>query len=499
MRIAAYSRCALQGHRTMPGVKRMRLLRLSVIVLALTAPLSAAWAAKGSVDPTVAAKIDAFVAAEMRRQQVPGVAVGVVRGARVFLAHGYGSANVEHDVPVTAHTLFQSGSVGKQFTALLVMLQVEDGKLALDEPLTRYFTDAPASWQAITARHLLTHTSGIREYTDSSSADGAAAFDPRRDRSEEQLVREAYARPLQFAPGSRWHYSNTGYAILGALVRRVCGRYYGDLLQQRVFVPLGMKTARIISEEDIVWHRAAGYRLVDGQLKNQEWVAPTLNTTADGSLYLALADMIAWDRGLRAGALLTPASWQQIYTPVRLASGRSYPYGFGWEVDEWRGKAWYHHGGSWQGFRTYISRYLAADLTIIVLANLADASPERFVDGIAAILEPTAPRIEPRTPIADSSPELTLRMRQLLAAAERGEVTAADLGELDPDRAEAAAMLAETIARAGSLKSLVLVGRHPAGDETASSYLAVYPAQTYRIIAATDAAGRLVEFSSAED
>ncbi len=135
---------------------------------------------------------------------------------------------------------------------------------------------------------------------------------------------------LQFEPGAKWEYSNTGYLLLGAIIRKVSGQFYGDLLAERVFRPLGMSTARVISEADIVPHRAAGYQLVDGQLKNQDWVAPSLNTTADGALYLSALDMIAWDRGLRAGAILKPESWKQVYTPVRLNSGENYPYGFGW-------------------------------------------------------------------------------------------------------------------------------------------------------------------------
>ncbi|MGH8241236.1 MAG: serine hydrolase domain-containing protein, partial [Steroidobacteraceae bacterium] len=235
-------------------------------------------------------KVDGFVRAEMRRQSVPGVAIGIVSKGELIAAKGYGNANVEHRVPVSSKTLFQSGSVGKQFTAVAVMLQVEGGKLALDDSITKYFTDAPQSWRPITVRHLLTHTSGIPDYTPED-------LDFRRDYTEDELAKAAYGLALEFEPGSRWSYSNTGYVLLGILIHKVSGRFYGEVLKDRVFAPLGMKTARIISEEDIVPNRAAGYRLANGELKNQEWVAPRLNTTADGSLYLAMDDYIAWDRG----------------------------------------------------------------------------------------------------------------------------------------------------------------------------------------------------------
>jgi N-acyl-D-aspartate/D-glutamate deacylase/CubicO group peptidase (beta-lactamase class C family) len=325
--------------------------------------------------------IDTIVRAEMTAQRIPGVAVAVVRNGEVVSAKGYGLANVEHSVPVTDQTIFQSGSVGKQFTSVAVMLQVEDGRIALDDPLIKFFPDGPPAWREITVRHLLTHTSGIPDYTD-------GMIDFRRDYTEDDHVKFAQKLTLDFAPGSEWKYSNTGYVLLGAIVRKASGQFYGDVLRERVFQPLGMTSARVISEQDIVPHRAAGYRLLEDALQNQSWVSPSLNTTADGSLYLSLRDMIAWDRGLRARAVLTPESWQTVFTPVTLESGRKHPYGFGWEVDRIAGQAVHRHGGSWQGFKTYIARYLGDDITIIALANLAQANPGRIVNAIANSLMP---------------------------------------------------------------------------------------------------------------
>ena len=358
-----------------PVARAAVLLNSTCLFLLLAAPPIAnapANRALQSNDP-----IDAVVRAEMARQRVPGLAVAVVRGGEVLKASGYGLANVEHSVPVTPDTIFQSGSVGKQFTAAAVMLQVQDGRISLDEPLPTYFPGAPAAWRAITPRHLLTHTAGIPNYTD-------GRLDYRRDYSEEELVKFAFELPLEFTPGDWWSYSNTGYLMLGALVRRASGRCYGDELRERIFKPLGMTTARVISERDIVPHRAAGYQLVDGRLANQDWVSPSLNTTADGSLYLSLRDMIAWDRGLRDRAVLPAARWTQIFEPVRMNSGRRHPYAFGWSIDRRAGQTVYQHGGSWQGFKTHIARYTDADLTIIVLANLEQAQPHKFAEAIAA-------------------------------------------------------------------------------------------------------------------
>lgn len=322
-----------------------------------------------------------FVEDERERQQVPGLAVGVLRGGKPLLATGFGLANVELAVPATARTVFQSGSLGKQFTAVLVMMLVEEGRLGLDDAIATHFPGSPAYWEQVTVRRLLTHTAGIPDYTEGS-------IDLRRDYSEDELLAMAQQLPPAFPPGTDWQYSNTGYLLLGILVRRVTGRFYGDLLGERVFGPLGMAHAQVISEAAIVPHRADGYLLHDGELRNQDWVAPSLNTTADGALYFALTDLLAWQGALRTRALLSPTGWAQVLSPVRLADGREEPYGFGWVLHVAKDAPLYHHSGSWQGFTTYAARFEAADLDIVVLTNLAEADPSRFVDGIARLIDP---------------------------------------------------------------------------------------------------------------
>jgi len=325
-------------------------------------------------------RVDEFVKSEMEKQRIPGVAVAIVKSGRIVLAKGYGLANVEHQVPVKPETIFQSGSVGKQFTATAVMMLVEEGKLSLDDPITKYFTEAPASWQNITIRHLLTHTAGTTDYPND--------FDFRRDYTEDELLKRAESIPLAFQPGEKWSYSNLGYVLLGILIHKVSGRFYGDVLQERIFRPLGMTTARIISEADIIPNRAAGYRLVKDELKNQEWVAPSLNTTADGALYLSVYDMAKWDAALYTEKLLKRSSLDQMWTRVKLNDGKSENYGFGWAVNKVRGHRLIEHGGSWQGFKAQISRYVDDKLTVIVFANLSQAVQGRIAHGIAAIYDP---------------------------------------------------------------------------------------------------------------
>ncbi len=325
---------------------------------------------------------DRFVIAEMRRQRIPGLALAVISHGRVIKARGYGFANVELRVPATDSTVFQSGSVGKQFTAAGVLLLVEDGKLGLDDPVTKYLPEGDTVWRGITVRHLLTHTSGIHEYEEDADS---SLVDMRHDYSEDELVRVAARHPLDFAPGTRWSYSNTGYMLLGAIIHRVSGKFYGDLLAERVFKPLGMRTARVISEADIVHNRADGYRLVDGQIKNQEWVAPSLNTTADGALYLTVRDLVAWDQGLTAGRILSARSRTAMWTPAKLAGDGSVDYGFGWGLAPYRGHHAIGHTGSWQGFKAMIQRFPDDSLSVIVLANLAETLQRPIAYGVAAV------------------------------------------------------------------------------------------------------------------
>lgn len=458
-----------------------RLVTAARILFALLSLFPGPASAQG--DP----RIDAFVRDEMARQKIPGVAVGVVRNGGITVAQGYGLANVEHGAAVTPSTIFQSGSVGKQFTAAVVMLLVEDGKLALSDSLATFFPDGPPHWQRVTVRHLLTHTSGIPDYTDGT-------IDYRRDQTEDEMVKFAYGLKPEFEPGARWNYSNTGYVLLGAVVRKVSGQFYGDVLRERVFTPLGMRTARIISESDIVPQRAAGYRLAGGILKNQEWVAPQLNTTADGALYLSLQDMLAWDAGIRAGRVLAAGSWQQVFTPVTLNSGRTYPYGFGWGVDAFAGRPAQRHGGSWQGFKTHIARFPADGLTIIVLANLAQADPERISDGVAALVDPKLSRPELK-PVASGDPGMDLRVKRLLADAAAEKLTAQEFAYVRagffPGAARAYASL---LREAGALVGLTLLENRELGDDRVYTYDVRLARRTLRLRVAVAPDGKLAAF-----
>jgi CubicO group peptidase (beta-lactamase class C family) len=356
---------ATHFHDDMAGVKLHRTLIVAGLLW-----LAAARVGLNAEAVDASNRVREFVEPYLKNKQIPGCAIMVRYNGMIALCAGYGIANLEDKVPVTAKTVFQSGSVGKQFTSAAVMLLVRDGKLSLDDKVGKYL-DVPQSWSGITVRNLLNHTSGLGDYPES--------FSLTRDYSEDELLKMVTSQSLDFAPGERWSYSNLGYVTLGILIHRVSGRSYSEFLRTRIFQPLAMTSSRVISEEDIISHRAAGYRFKDGALKNQGWVAPTVNTTADGSLYLTAEDMSKWEEALETERLLDHAAFDQMWQPTKLKDGGTAPYGFGWGVTQTKsGARLLEHGGAWQGFAAYIGRYIDDELTVAVFCNRAGA-PARYI------------------------------------------------------------------------------------------------------------------------
>ena len=356
-----------------------------MVLLALTTGTACAQA-QGNGGGALPARVDSAVEAQQKAQKVPGVSLAVCRDGKIVKATGYGLANVELGVPMRPETVLQTGSVGKQFTSMAVMMLFEEGKLGLDDKIAKYIPESPTAWRDVTVRELLTHTSGIPDYG-SEEAINKGVIDLRKDYTEEQLIQAFAKMPMGFAPGEKWSYSNTGYVLLGIIIHRVTGEFYGDFLQERIFRPLGMTSTQIISEADIVPHRSSGYRLVKGQVKNQEWVSPTLNTTADGALYTNVLDLAKWDAALYTTKLIKESSFDQMWSPVKFNDGKTYPYGFGWGLASRDGHKVVAHDGAWQGFTMSIARYLDDRLTIIVMTNLDsdDSKPEKIVKDVADI------------------------------------------------------------------------------------------------------------------
>lgn len=429
-------------------------------------------------------KVDDLVRAELKKQQLPGVSIAVVRNGKVVKAAGYGFANLEHQVPARAETVYQSGSVGKMFTAALVLLLEQDGKFNLDDSIRKHLPEAPESWSGITIRHLLNHTSGL--------GDPFEKLDLRKDYTDAELLKLEGEVPLLFKPGEKWAYSNMGYHVLGFLCNRVGGKFYADQLRERIFAPLKMST-RIISEADIIPNRAAGYELENDKLQNHTWVAPELNTTADGSLYLTVLDLARWDAGLYADTPLNKALKDQLWTPGTLTSGKKTSYGFGWQIDEVNGHKRLHHSGAWQGFTSQLTRYVDDRLTVAVLINRAGANPGRIAEKIArAYLPDLAPK-----PIPDTEPQKTAEIREILL-----KLAAGTLEKETFDNRQQAVLFPERIKdfptflkTKGTLRSMALLARRDEEGKHIYEYLATYTPDVFRLTLTLDSQSRITEIA----
>jgi CubicO group peptidase (beta-lactamase class C family) len=386
--------------------------------------------------------VDDLVAEEMRRGQVPGVAVGVIDHGVLRRAQGYGLSNLELAVPVHPDTLFKSGAMGMQLTAAGILLLTEEGRIGLDEPVRKYLPELPRSWAQVTVRQLLNHTSGVP---------ATPSGDFQKEYTEAELLKIIAGQETNFHSGARWRFSYAGYVVLGFMIRRVTGESYVEFLQKRLFAPAGMTRARGIDESAIIPGRASGYELRDGKLRNAERISATANSTADGSLYLSVLDYAAWAQALARKDVLSEASWAEMAKPAQLADGTRCGYGLGWfqEGGEWS------HAGSWQGFQTFALRYPAEDLTVVVLANGEAADAPALGRRIAGELRPGlgAPS---RSPIEAPSGLIT-RTRALLDDLAADRVTPAKYVDFAKvDLTEMVAQYATIIAPLGARREVAL-------------------------------------------
>ena len=307
--------------------------------------------------------VDQYLQCEMHRLNIPGLSIAIVKNGKIIKSKGYGFSNIEVKSPAKPETIYQSGSIGKQFTAMLAMILVEKGMLHLDDKITQYVKDAPDTWKNITILNLLTHTSGLVR--------DIPGVDWRLNYSQDEIINRLKPYPLNFQPGTAFSYSNVGYEFLGFIMEKITGNSYGTLLEKNIFKPLNMSTARVISDRDIILNRASGYDLVNGTLKNQEYVSTTFNSTADGALYFTVLDLAKWDAALYTTKLLKEDHMKLLWTPVKLINGKTENYGLGWRLLSIDGHQVIEHGGEWQGFTAFISRYINDKLTVIILTNLS--------------------------------------------------------------------------------------------------------------------------------
>ena len=432
------------------------------------------------------AAVDTLVRRTMETARIPGLAIAVVRRGEGVGSRGFGAAELENRTPVTDATMFQSGSLGKQFTAAGVLSLVESEKIALDSSVRHYLPEVPASWQPITIRHLLSHRGGVPDYT-------SDRFDYRKDYTDAELIAMASALPLEFPAGTRWNYSNTGYVLLGIIVTRVTGRPYDEFLRERIFTPAGMPTIRVITEADVVPNRAHGYLPTASGWEHAAWVAPRLNTTADGSMLVSIRDLIAWNEVVSTRRLLRPESWTLMLSASRLPSGRDYPYALGWFLGEAGGHPMQEHGGTWQGFVSQYTRFPDQDLAVMVLSNARAMAPATLAMQVAALydssLVPTPP---PSAAIPDREPQATATVQAILTRVAAGSLVLEDFEVVRQTifpRMRAA--LTATVQGKGPLTRLELLARREIGDDVERQYFAWFGTQRFRVLVTLGPLGKL--------
>ncbi len=311
----------------------------------------------------MADSVDQYLQCKMQELKIPGLSIAIVKNGQIIKTKGYGFSNIELQSPAKPETIYQSGSIGKQFTAMLAMILVEKGMFHLDDKINQYINGLPESWNSITISNLLTHTSGLVR--------DIPGVDWRLNYSQDEIINRLEIYPLNFQPGTSFSYSNVGYELLGFIMEKITGNSYGTLLEENIFKPLNMSTARVISDRDIILNRASGYDLVNGTIKNQEYVSPTFNSTADGALYFTVYDLAKWDAALYTTKLLKKKNMELLWSPVKLKNGKTENYGLGWRLANTNGHRLIEHGGEWQGFTAFISRYVDEKLTVIIMSNLS--------------------------------------------------------------------------------------------------------------------------------
>lgn len=339
-----------------------------------TAQVLASQSAAAPTGQALDAALDAYLSAATRNEQFSGTVL-LARGGKPVFVRSYGMANYELGVPNGPDTVFRLASVTKQFTALAVMQLQEKGKLKVDDPICRHLTDCPSAWKPITIRQLLNHTSGIPNFSSLPEWDEMLS---RRDYTPAELVGLFRDLPLEFTPGEKYDYSNSGYHLLGLIIERTSGISWADYVTQHILVPLGMTHSGDNNTRALIAHRASGYYSLGTTFINAPIISRTVGYAA-GGLYSTVGDLLLWDRALVPGRLVGQASLDAMFTPGK---GN---YGFGWRIAERFGRREMDHSGSDNGFSTYIIRFPDEDLTAIVLSNSDRASAGRVGNAMAAI------------------------------------------------------------------------------------------------------------------
>jgi D-alanyl-D-alanine carboxypeptidase len=308
-----------------------------------------------------AEQVDKYLKTQMQEHRIPGLTLKVIRDGKTIKTAAYGLANIELNVPTKPETVFEIGSITKQFTAAGILLLAQEGKLSVDDKISMHLKGTPEAWANVTIRHLLTHTSGIKSYT------GLNGYQLWRHLTQEQFIQSIGKEPMDFKPGDSWKYCNIGFNLLGYIIENVSGKNYWDFMRQRVFQPLGMTATTNRLPSLVIPNRAAGYEQTNHVWMNRD--SDLTEVFSAGAIASTVGDLAKWDAALDGDRLLNAASKEQMWTPVKLNDGKARKYGFGWNVDAVEGHKNIGHGGSTSGFSASNQRFPDDRLAVIILTN----------------------------------------------------------------------------------------------------------------------------------
>ena len=434
-----------------------------------------------------AARVDEIVRQAMDRLGIPGVSLAVVRDGRLVLAKGYGLANIELQVPAAPETVYQIQSITKSFTATGIMMLVEEGNVGLGNRLSTYLAGTPEAWKDITIRHLLTHTSGIKDFINEPTAS------LRLDVTEEEVLKATAPRPLNFQPGQRYAYSNTNYHLLAMIIRKVTGKSYGDFLRERIFEPLGMADTDVNILSAIVPRRASGYQIAADGWRNGELIAPSILAYGGGGLRSTVLDMARWDAALYTESVLKKATLEQMWTPATLNNGKTTNYGFGWAIQSISGHRCISHGGAHvTGFQTSFNRYVDDRLTVVVFSNCIGLGVDRLAQRVAGVYVPALAPPEYKL-IDDQEPQIAEQLKSIYADWAAGR---SDGKRFAPDLAKALKKpeLQQLVQALGPMRALALVERKADGDVRRYRYRATFQRRQFLIVVGFDKDDLIADF-----
>ena len=438
--------------------------------------------------------LDRYVNSKLQGWKVPGMVLMVIQDGKVVKSKGYGTAQLEFNVPVSTKTVFEIASLTKSFTAVMVMMLAEEGKLKLDNKISAYLDSIPAGWQDITIRHLLSHTAGIRNY---SSLPPVPRI-PNTPFSYSVLIQRVGNLPLEFKPGEAFKYSNSNYYVLGQIIEKTSGKSYGDFLVERISRPLGMTQTRMNDFTEVIPYRAGGYAwdIETGRMKNREIGHPS-GPFAAGSILSTGQDMAIWDIALHAGKVLKPAVLAQMWEPYRLNDGTDSRYGLGWYIDKSIPRK--SHGGKIGGFTSNYSHYPEEKLTIILLTNSSMFDPGSLAHRVAGFYHPRhkykdeiRPQLKDVEPAFAKAIQADLNMR--LEGA--GDSTLYTSGYWEKEIKPALEFSKRYFGPLGLVKNVVLVQINKEGDKQIYHYLVCYEHITFLKKITREADGRISKSES---